>query len=157
MRAKTKKTIKRMSWIAFFIYLCLMVYFLFICERLGRVPNQTYRYNIVPFEEIRRFWNYRESIGLNGVLLNLAGNVVCFIPLGFVLPVLSNRRLKFFSVLFISCTTSVMVELIQLYTKLGSCDVDDVILNTCGGIVGYILFAICNAIYCFVNKLSKRK
>ena len=61
-------------------------------------------------------------------------------PLGFVLPVLSYKNRSIFKVTFMCMLCSVTVELIQLISKLGSCDVDDVILNTSGGILGYICF-----------------
>jgi glycopeptide antibiotics resistance protein len=38
------------------------------------------------------------------------------------------------------------VEVFQLLTRVGSFDVDDLLLNTIGGLAGYILFVICNAI-----------
>ena len=41
---------------------------------------------------------------------------------------------------------SLLVESIQLVSKLGSFDVDDIMLNTLGGILGYVLFRCCNAI-----------
>jgi glycopeptide antibiotics resistance protein len=36
--------------------------------------------------------------------------------------------------------SSLLVELIQLISKVGSCDVDDILLNTLGGVIGYLLF-----------------
>ena len=56
-------------------------------------------------------------------------------------------------VTFLSFLCSVTVELIQLVSKLGSCDVDDVILNTLGGLLGYIMFCICiGIIHIFTGK-----
>jgi len=121
----------------------MMVYFLFFSEQLGRVPSDTYHYNLKPFTEIKRYINYSREIGSFNVILNLAGNVVCFMPFGFVLPVLSNRQRNVFKVTFLSLLCSVVIELIQLVSKLGSCDVDDVILNTSGGFLGYVMFCIC--------------
>lgn len=42
--------------------------------------------NLVPFKEIKRFIIYYRQIGINAVILNLAGNVVAFMPFGFFLP-----------------------------------------------------------------------
>lgn len=47
---------------------------------------------------------------------------------------------------------SLLVESIQLVSKLGSFDVDDIMLNTLGGILGYVLFRCCNAILHIWNK-----
>ena len=52
-----------------------------------------------------------------------------------------------FYITFISFLSSLSVELLQLVTKLGSCDVDDIIMNTLGGFFGYILFVVCRGVY----------
>lgn len=147
MKKTTRRMIHVLSWIAFVIYLVMMVYFLFFCEQLGRIPSDTYHYNLKPFTEIRRYLNHVNEIGYFGVMLNILGNVVCFMPLGFVLPILSNRKWGFIRITIISFLASLVVEITQLVTKLGSCDVDDIIMNTLGGLLGYILFIICRTIY----------
>ena len=48
-------------------------------------------------------------------------------------------RDRFHTVLF-SCEFSLLVELTQLIARTGSFDVDDLILNTFGGLIGYILY-----------------
>lgn len=53
---------------------------------------------------------------------------------------------KFFSTLFYSFGLSLCVETFQLVTKVGSFDVDDLLLNTIGGVAGYVIFVICAAI-----------
>lgn len=154
VKKKHKKIIRFFSWIMFIIYLFMMVYFLFFSEQLGRVPSDTYHYNLKPFTEISRYVKYSREIGSFNVLLNLIGNVVCFMPFGFVLPILSNRQRNIFKVTFLSFLCSVTVELIQLVSKLGSCDVDDVILNTGGGFLGYVFFCICIGI---MHKYTEKK
>lgn len=154
MKKKHKKIIRIFSWILFIIYLCIMVYFLFFSEQLGRVPSDTYHYNLEPFTEIKRYINYSKTIGSFNVMLNLIGNVVCFMPFGFVMPILSNRQRNIFKVTFLSFLCSVIIELIQLVSKLGSCDVDDVILNTMGGFLGYVMFCICIGI---MHKFTEKR
>lgn len=134
------------SWVLFGIYLIMMVYFLFFSEQMGRVPRDTYQYNLQPFAEIKRYLNYAGRVGTVLVLLNLVGNIICFMPYGFVIPVLSVRCRSFFKILLLSFLASLTVESIQLVSKLGSFDVDDIMLNTLGGVLGYLLFRICNAI-----------
>lgn len=57
-----------------------------------------------------------------------------------------ERASEIFSALFYSFGLSLCVETFQLLAKVGSFDVDDLLLNTIGGIAGYIMYVICNAI-----------
>lgn len=157
LKKKHKKIIRFVSWILFNIYLVLMVYFLFFSEQLGRTPSDTYHYNLKPFAEIKRYMTYYEMIGSFNVILNLFGNVLCFIPFGFVVPIMSYKFRSFFKITVFSFLYSVTIELTQLVTKLGSCDVDDVILNTLGGVLGYILFSICFFIMNMFGRHKKKK
>ena len=152
MRKEHKQRIRIISWILFGIYLIMMVYFLFFSEQMGRVPRYTYQYNLHPFAEIKRYLYYAGRVGTVLVLLNLLGNIICFIPYGFVIPVLSVRCRSFGKILLLSFLASLLVESIQLVSKLGSFDVDDIMLNTLGCILGYVLFRCCNAILHIWNK-----
>jgi len=127
---------------------------LFFSEDLDRtMVSHEFRYNIVPFSEIRRFWIYREQIGMTSFIINIFGNVVFFIPIGFLMPTLSFRSFfrKPLAVLLTCALVSLVLELLQLITKVGAFDVDDIILNTAGAVLGYLL-------HCLVRRsLKKRK
>lgn len=130
----------------FVLYIIFIVYFLLFSDWYGRTGEmQEYHYNLELFKEIRRFWNYRHQVGLFAMFTNLFGNVVIFIPFGFFMPMASRYR-SFFSTLFYSFGLSLCVETFQLVTKVGSFDVDDLLLNTIGGVAGYVIFVICAAI-----------
>ena len=156
MKKENKRKIRVISWIFFIIYLFMMVYYLFFSEKMGRIPGKSYRYNLVPFAEIKRYLHYRDKIGNFNVLLNLLGNVLCFVPFGFVIPILTSKQ-TFFRMLFLSMLASVLVELLQLISMLGSCDIDDIILNTLGGVIGYILFVIGRGIVRCHGKRQRQK
>ena len=135
-----KKTLK---WLIFIAYIAALVYFMFFAEILGRTDvSRTYRYNLVPFKEIKRFVNHFWQLGLTAVLANIAGNVVAFMPFGFCLPLIADHRIKFFGCMLYTFGLSLAIELIQLVSKVGSFDVDDLLLNTIGGIVGFICYRI---------------
>ena len=145
MRHDTKKKIRIAGLILFICYLLGLTYFLFFAEGYGRtVTNREYSYNLVPFLEIRRFWYNREIIGSFAVFINLAGNVLAFVPFGFFLPVLNVHTRGVFRMTLFTFEFSLLVETIQLVSKVGSFDVDDLILNTLGGILGYVVFALCD-------------
>lgn len=138
--------IRTFGKVLFVLYIVFLVYFLFLAEWYGRTgTGEDYRYNLELFREIRRFITYREQLGMFAVFANLFGNILIFVPYGFFISMAAERR-GFFKTLFCSFGLSLCVELVQLVTRVGSFDVDDILLNTIGGILGYILFAICNGI-----------
>lgn len=150
--------IRRMGILLFVLYVLLLIYFLFFSEGYGRVAEvqQAYRYNLVPFVEIRRFWIYRKQLGTFAVFSNIFGNVIGFLPFGFILPVIFRRMNSGFLICISGFLLSLTVEVIQLITKVGCFDVDDMILNTLGAVFGYVLFRICNHIRMKVPGDSQR-
>lgn len=153
MKSGKKKKLRLVWRILFLLYILLLIYFLFFAEWYGRGQSvQTeLHYNFVPLLEIRRFWTYRETLGFWPVFLNLACNVIGFIPFGFILPILARSMRKGIGVVMFGCILSVFIECMQLILKVGCCDVDDVILNTVGVAVGYIMFLVCDCIRRLVN------
>lgn len=159
MRNNTKRQIRLVGGILFTGYILLLIYFLFFAEWYGRGQNVQAEpnCNFTPLLEIKRYWIYREVIGWKNVFLNLAGNVIGFIPFGFILPALIRGLRKGFGVIFLGCFLSAGIECMQFILKVGSCDVDDVILNTAGVIIGYLLFVICNGIRRLENGKKTKK
>lgn len=135
-----------MGWVLFVLYILALIYFLFFSEKYGRIATQDreYRYNLVPFVEIRRFWVYRKQLGFLAVFTNLFGNVAGFLPFGFMIPLIWHRMRSGWLITLMGFGFSVSVEIIQLFVKVGSFDVDDMILNTVGTALGYLLFFICD-------------
>ena len=133
---------QKLGWVLFLLYLILLVYFLFFAEEFGRTtrPQDTYAYNLEPFKEIRRFWVYRDVVGLKSFLLNVIGNIVGFVPAGFFLPIVSRRSKKWYNTFLICFLFSLSVETVQLVFKVGS--FDDIMLNVTGAVLGYILYRI---------------
>lgn len=71
---------------------------------------------------------------------NFFGNIFAFMPLGFFSSLLF-KRLRFIGIIFLLCMLgSIMIEMLQFTYRVGSLDIDDVILNTIGGTIGYIVF-----------------
>lgn len=69
-------------------------------------------------------------------LLNLAGNVFLFSPIGFFLPMIWKRWQSFYKILWIGLGTTCFIEFIQFFIGRSS-DIDDVLLNTIGVLIGY--------------------
>ena len=119
------------------LFLAFIILFITI---LTRFPSLSHSIRLTPF------WSYAEVFtgqrSPSGILLNIA----LFIPLGwFLATVASDKRKKY--ILLLTILLSITIELIQYYTGRGTADIDDVISNTLGGIMGALIF------YC-VERLS---
>ncbi len=106
----------------------------------GIVKNGVHKTNLIPFKVLIE--TYRE-VFINGhieyFLINFLGNIILFIPFGFVIPLLwnvSNRK-----VIVIGACISFFIEISQLLLARGT-DVDDLILNTSGVILGLLLYKL---------------
>ena len=126
--------------ILFILYIIFLVYFLFLSDWYGREGvMDEYHYNLVLLKEIKRFIKYRHQLGTFAVFSNLFGNILIFMPVGYFSAMAGKRR-SFFKTLFWSFCLTFCVELMQLITKVGCFDVDDLCLNTFGVILGYICY-----------------
>lgn len=137
----SKKKRHLVAGILFLLYFIILFYFLFFSEEMGRTYNErAYHYNLVPLKEIGRFLKYREVLGMKAVLLNIVGNVAAFVPFGVFVPIFSARCRKFWRTVYYSFELSLLVEVLQLIFRVGSFDVDDLLLNTVGGMLGFLMY-----------------
>lgn len=100
----------------------------------GAIWNQ---HNFIPFKTIA-YYLFLADINANIRIENLVGNIIGFAPFGFMVPLLSKRFLNLKNVIMATACLSLLFELTQLIFKFGSFDVDDLILNTLGGMLGYL-------------------
>lgn len=138
---KSDRRLRGWGKLLLFLYLCGMVYFMFFSEDYGRTEGAgAYRYNLVLFREIRRFWRYRHTLGIGAMMLNIFGNVAVFIPFGFAVPLLYPGLRGGLWVPLLTLGSSLIIETLQLLLRVGCFDVDDLLLNTLGGCIGYLIF-----------------
>lgn len=149
MNKEIKKKIETAGKILFVLYIFALIYFLFFADRFGQMTfeEREYHYNLALFQEIKRFWVYREQLGVWAVAANLAGNIIGFIPFGLILPIICKNARGFFFITFSGFAMSLCVETVQLLTKLGCFDVDDLFMNTLGAAAGFVVFAVSHFIY----------
>ena len=146
MKSKNKQIIINILKVAFIIYIALLAYFLFFSERYGRnIVHTEYRYNLTLFKELRRFIQYRNIIGIESFIVNIFGNILAFTPFGFLLPRISPDNKKLIKITLRTLQFSLTIELLQLVFKVGIFDVDDLLMNTLGGIIGYLIYKILNS------------
>lgn len=94
-----------------------------------------FRVNLVPLVNLL---DYDSKFDL---LLNIIGNFAMFIPTGVMLPLIYRNINSFKKVVLTGAALSLAIEIIQLPFAVRASDVDDLILNTAGCLVGYGLFA----------------
>ncbi len=132
-------------WVCFIAYLLFLAYLLFFSTYFGRTEygEGEYRYNLTLFQEIERYYRYGMRTGSWQLfVLNVCGNIGVFIPIGAFLPALFKRCEKMFFTTLICLEISLLAEVIQIISRVGSFDVDDLLLNTVGGFLGYVLYRI---------------
>ena len=88
----------------------------------------------------------------SGIEISTILNIIFFMPFGFLLPTLWNKFRKFMPTVFAGFIFSLIIEVGQLFT-IRATDVDDLIMNTLGTILGFILFKILSIIF---KKLSNK-
>ncbi|MGV3488416.1 MAG: VanZ family protein, partial [Tuberibacillus sp.] len=99
-------------------------------------------YNIIPFKTILYYFLNPEGLHFMIIYDNLIGNLLVFMPLGFIVAFYFIKMRRIGRILIMSLCSTFMVEITQLLTNLGTFDIDDMILNTLGGLMGYICFLI---------------
>ena len=102
------------------------------------------RNNYIPFSSINDLLEHDYYMV---PLRNILGNILLFMPFGFMLT-LKFRRIKgLLSVSFLGFLCSLLIEVIQLNIPNRSFDIDDIFLNLTGGTLGYLLYYIFHFIY----------
>ena len=135
---------RKVNTALFMAYCALMLWLLF--DRPGYVPGIPYweqaagHLNLIPFRTLRLFAGLLDSAQpeyVRSAVINLGGNIIMFIPLGFLLPRVFPHLTSLPRVLLVTAVLITAVEIIQLFTLVGSCDIDDLILNMIGSAIGY--------------------
>ena len=116
-----------------FIMLCFIIYILLLYYIVTFQDNNYGTNNFVPFREIFRY-HYTSRLFVKNVL----GNILLFIPFGIFTTRFIGRK-KILPTVLISIVVSCAIEFIQM--RLGrTADIDDIILNTTGGLIGALLY-----------------
>ncbi|CAM4445960.1 VanZ family protein [Paenibacillus macerans] len=90
--------------------------------------------NVIPFRTIMEYFT-SDAIEFDRVLANIGGNIAIFIPLGMFAAFMAGRKPLRLQVLWL-LAISFSLEVIQYILALGSSDIDDILLNVTGGIIG---------------------
>ena len=121
------------------IYLISIIYILCLFHVVTFQDNNYGISNFVPFKEI-----FRYDFGTPKFMKNIVGNIMLFIHYGFIASYLLKNK-KFSTITILTIIVSLTIETVQYY--IGRVfDIDDVILNLAGGIIGFLIYVGIDAI-----------
>ena len=106
--------------------------------------------NFTLFKTIKMYIHYW---GRLNSFENLFGNVLCFVPFGLLLPCLHEESRHWWVLLINAVLFVCGIEVFQLITAYGAFDVDDILLNCFGVMLGFLLFQICRWIFFTANSI----
>lgn len=116
------------------LYIVVLLYFTVV----GRYSHEEYGY------EINFLTSYRWLFQQNGeqMLRQLLINLVMLMPVGFLLPVVIKAKHKYLITMALSLLLTVFIETMQLITKCGSFEIDDIINNFVGAVLGMLIYML---------------
>jgi glycopeptide antibiotics resistance protein len=129
--------------ICFGLYLAVLVFIVFFTPNRYQNFKPEPAINFVPlYNTIKRlhrtpgehFWPYWIEY-----VANLAGNILLFMPMGFLLKGVNSTK-STRHIVMIGMLASIGIELVQLVFRIGVCDIDDVLLNTLGTLCGVVVW-----------------
>ena len=121
------------------IYLISIIYILCLFHVVTFQDINYGESNFVPFKEI-----FRYSLGSPKFIKNILGNIMLFVPYGFLASYLLKNK-KFSVIMILTIIASLTIETVQYY--IGRVfDIDDIILNLLGGILGFLIYIGIDAI-----------
>jgi len=127
--------------------------FFFAYGQYFRFYENEIKYNLIPFKTIVSYIIGISKYKLDVWFFNLFGNILAFMPMGFLLPIIFHTLKSFKRITTLTFLISFFLEMTQFLLKLGITDIDDVILNTLGGFLGYLLLILSRKI---LNQIMKK-
>ncbi|MBQ2715633.1 MAG: VanZ family protein [Clostridia bacterium] len=151
---KWNRTAYRRALKPLFVFYSVVMLWLLFGQRIGFQSGRSYfdtvaqRINLIPLSTVA----HQISLIIQGsararhCIINLGGNVILFIPLGLLMPCIWRSLRNFGRFVLAVAIMISAVEIIQLFSLLGSMDIDDLILNLCGASIGFALLKIANKV-----------
>ena len=113
--------------------------------------------NIIPFQSTYNYIAGVQNYNLNIIIENTLGNIAIFILLGILLAMLFRRFNTIGKVVMAGFILTVSIELTQFFLQIGRFDIDDIILNTAGAILGFTIYKISFKTFRFAKSLMTKE
>lgn len=148
----TYKLFKIVLIIFFIVYIFCLAFLTLFSRFYGR-GYLHHGINIIPLRTITQYLT--QSSNRNITITNIWGNIEAFIPMGFLLPIIFKKLNKFKKVFASVLIVSLLIEVLQYITGTGASDIDDVILNVLGGILGYLIYKVFRKLFILLKYRHK--
>ncbi len=155
-----KQILHKTGWLVLLLNMAVLCHFILLKNEPGTFRVQQHSnnkrqsgINTIPFASVKKIYYSNKSTTYK--FKNIAGNIIGFMPLGFLLPFLAFRRFGFILSIITVCLISCGFEYIQLYTGCGVFDIDDIILNSLGGTIGALAWGVWRLIQYVIPKRKK--
>lgn len=136
--------------ISFILYLFALVFILFLDSRGYRWSEVSFweyikwSSNFIPFRTINLYIHSiaHGTLNINIPLKNLGGNLILFLPMGIYLPLFIKRINKIRIYVITMTVLLLFIEVTQVVSRRGSFDIDDLILNMLGAVIGFAIWNV---------------
>lgn len=129
---QNRYSMKTVNVILFLVYFAVVLY-LTIFMRIGSVDTSIVT---TPFDDLKNAIQYRDPAMVQHMVLN----VIMFVPFGYLIPAMNPENLRRCSFAFLGgIVCSTVIEGAQMIFSLGQSDIDDIIANSIGAVIGYLL------------------
>ena len=125
-----RPTIARLAFVAYTLFILAITLLI-----LGQARSTL---NLVPFRMMAHDWR----TGGLPLLVNFLGNIVAFMPFGTLLPLVRTAKTRAWHAIAFAASLSTAIEVIQYFFARRNADIDDVLLNTLGGLIGYAILRV---------------
>lgn len=136
------RPLKGLTRVVLTLYSATVIYWMFIGFGREVHTGGPLQYNLVPLRTVSLYFNLDNGLSLINRLVNLLGNVVVFIPFGFLSPLVKTRPISWLRISLYAVPCILLLECLQMLLHVGSFDIDDLLLNMLGVWTGYGLFRV---------------
>lgn len=129
---RNRNTMDKTHIVLFLVYFTVLLY-LTVFMRIGTTTTSV---EVMPFDDLTR----AVEVGDISLVKHTVLNVFLFIPFGYLVPAMNPQKLRKWSYAMLGgLMVSTLIEGVQMTVSLGECDIDDIIANTIGAVLGYVL------------------
>jgi glycopeptide antibiotics resistance protein len=141
LKNKGKKVLRQISYLLLFCSLFLILFATIFYTPISFEPEE-YHINLQPFKWVEEM----KLTNGNQVIAETIPNIIMFIPLGFLIPIVIKKARKWHKTTLIVLLITISIETFQYFIGRSS-DIDDIITNLLGGMIGYAMFKGVNQLF----------